>query len=460
MTNDFADGRRDATGPVLLLDDDKLALEELSEILELEDIDAVTACSVADAVSVLECDPSIALVVSDVHIVNADGSTSNGISFARDARERFAGRDLAFIILSGDASAVTDSVNTGIVEFLTKPVIPDELVSTIHDRLSKRAVPATAAPRPDDLTEKLVRQLEQKTNQLQRVSSDLADRETEIGVTRAQQDRLRLQAQRIRRAIASGHICPWFQPQIASQTGNVTGFEALVRWIDPEQGVLSPAEFLPMAEEAGMMIELDAHIQRCALQGLRDIRNATGTDLNVGLNLTAEQLADPECVDKLALEVECAGLTPPDIHVEILETSMLDSPAAAPIRDTIMALDARGFCIELDDFGTGHAALSSLRDLPVERLKIDRSFVRSVHEDAKLQKFTRALIGLAKALDIQVLAEGAECAAEMDWLREAGCDAVQGFHIAKPMPIQDACTFAINALTQDTDSTAFLATGI
>ncbi|MEM7061143.1 MAG: EAL domain-containing protein [Pseudomonadota bacterium] len=419
---------------VLLLDDDQEALEEIQEILELEDLSSVAAATAEAAMDALSSSPSLSIVVTDVHIAGPDGIT-NGMDFIAQAREKFPDRALSFIVLSGDAGAITASIETGAVDFLTKPLMPEALLSAIQN--------ASSSPSEDnDLSSKLMRKVEETTRSLQRVSVDLADRERELSVSREAYERRRLQGGKLRKALAQGHILPWFQPQVCAQTGALQGFEALVRWADPVLGMQNPAEFLPLAQEIGFMTELDTVIQRHAFGSLSQVHRLGFNECDVGINLTASQLAEPGLVDYLSLEVDRAGLQPQNVAIEILESAMLDEAAADPIKVNVNRLGRLGFGIDLDDFGTGHAGLSSLRDLAVTRIKIDRSFVQNVDRDAKLQKFTRALINLAKTLEINVLAEGVETEQELTWLRDEGCDAVQGFFIAKPMPIDAAMTWA------------------
>jgi len=238
----------------------------------------------------------------------------------------------------------------------------------------------------------------------------------------------------LREAMEKGHIEPWFQPQISLETGLVCGVESLVRWVDPERGLISPGVFLPTAQDVGLMEELDGMLRRKALASAKRFRDAGLGAQHVGLNITAALLGDPDMVDRLSWEVEVAGLTPDLVSIEILESVMIDEAAAAPIKANIARLSALGFFIELDDFGTGHSGLSSLRDLKVNRVKIDRSFVSGIDRNPELATFTNALINLALSLNIEVLAEGVETEAEREWLMHHGCHIIQGFLYAGAMP--------------------------
>lgn len=425
-----------AAPAILVLDDDEIALEEIHEILELEDLSATTASCVETAMLSLENNPDISLIVTDMHLVGANGKQSLGIDFVAIAQKAFPERQLRFIVLSGDAGAIGSSMNEGAVDFLTKPLLPESLLDAIERATGTESDCG-------DLSQTLMRKVEETTKSLQRVTSDLAARELELSSSREAYDRRRLQGGKLRQALNAGHIVPWFQPQVCTFSDRILGFEVLVRWMDPQNGPQSPGEFLPLAEEIGLMAELDSAVQRQAFEAFARFQQHGIQGCDLGINVTAAQLSDPEFVDQLGMEIERAGLENANVSVEILESVMLDTNDAEPIKESVNRLYAMGIGVELDDFGTGHAGLSSLRDLPVSRIKIDRSFVDGVHLDSKLQKFTRALIALARTLEISVLAEGVECADELTWLANEGCTAVQGFYIARPMPERAALQWAL-----------------
>jgi len=241
-------------------------------------------------------------------------------------------------------------------------------------------------------------------------------------------------AQKLMEALKGGEIVSWYQPQICTRTGRTVGAEALVRWVDRQDGVRYPGAFLPAAEEAGYMDLIDASVRSQALAMTSQYIGAKPSTFHIGINCSVALMAAPDCVERLLDAVHEAGLAPQNVSIEILEAVMIDAVAAEPIKANVAALSRLGFHIELDDFGTGHSSISSLRDLHVDRVKIDRSFISGVDSDPELQKFTSALIQLSKSLDISVLAEGVETEAELQWLTENGCDVVQGWLISKAVP--------------------------
>ena len=419
---------------VLILDDDVDALEEIFDILDLDGFQAHCVSTVSEAERMLIDNPQITSVVTDVHLSRSGERGTNGIDFISRMRKRIRDREISYIVQSGDPSAIVGSIEQGAVDFLTKPLVPEDLLRAVRKRSTDQDQSSVA-----DL---LLRKVQETTESLQQANIELAERDEALFASREEQERHRQLKHKIRRALANGAIRPWFQPKVCLYTGRILGFEALVRWIDPIGGMQSPAEFLPAAIEVGMMSELDATVQRHALDGLRVFQTHGVCDCKVGINLTAGQLCSTDLVDSLLNETARANLSPKDVSVEVLETAMLDDDNGALIKDNIQCMAENGFAIELDDFGTGHAGLSSLRDISVSQIKIDRSFVQDVHKNTRLQSFTNALISLAKSLNVGVLAEGVECAEEMDWLKQAGCDAVQGFYLARPMPHDEAVKWA------------------
>ncbi|GAB2185489.1 hypothetical protein LAB1_27980 [Roseibium sp. LAB1] len=249
-------------------------------------------------------------------------------------------------------------------------------------------------------------------------------------------------AKELQNALKEGNIVAWFQPQVNIHTGEVVGAEALARWIDKDQ-IRYPGSFLPAAMEAGYMEEVEDAVRSRALKFAASLSGKTRPAIHLGLNVTASLLTSAMAVDALHRQVLDLGLQPADVSLEILEAVMIDEITATPIKQNIARLSELGFFIELDDFGTGHSSISSLRDLNVDRVKIDRSFISGVDTNPALQKFTSALISLAKSLDISVLAEGVETEGERDWLKRHGCDVIQGFLISKAVPDSDLATMIL-----------------
>ena len=236
--------------------------------------------------------------------------------------------------------------------------------------------------------------------------------------------------------LGRGELVPYFQPQVCLVTGALAGFEALARWQHPKRGVLTPAAFLDFAEEADLTERIGEAVLSQTLRALRAWDRAKLAVPRVGVNFAAKQLRDPALIEKIKWEVERADIDPSRIAIEVLETVMIKGDADMVTRN-LRGLASAGFHIELDDFGTGHASLSNLRRLMVNRIKIDRSFIDGIEASPESRELTASIIAMAGALGIDTLAEGVETPAARAVLRELGCDLAQGFLIARPMPIGD-----------------------
>lgn len=237
----------------------------------------------------------------------------------------------------------------------------------------------------------------------------------------------------VHRALASGQIQPWFQPQVCTSTGRITGAEALARWIHPDRGIIPPAQFLRTLEDSGQLARLGEVVLQHSLTALRGWDNA-GLDVQrVSVNFSEPELRDPRLIERILWEIDRFGLTPPRLGIEVLESVIASSPDGIVARN-IGRLAEAGFHIDLDDFGTGHASITALRRFKVHRLKIDRSFVSRVDRDEDQRRMLAAILGMADRLGIETLAEGVESVGEHALLAQLGCDHVQGFGIARPMP--------------------------
>lgn len=236
-------------------------------------------------------------------------------------------------------------------------------------------------------------------------------------------------------ALEHGQVQPWFQPQISTDTGRVTGFEALARWAHPDRGAVSPAEFLPAVEDAGQLERLAEVMIFSTLTALKAWDSAGVHVPQVGVNFSGAELGNPKLVDKLRWELDRFELTPDRLSVEILETVVTDLGDDTVVRN-IRALSELGCQIDLDDFGTGHASIASLKRFGVNRIKIDRSFVMKADRDPEQQRMISAILTMAERLGIETLAEGVETVGEHALLAQLGCNHVQGFGISRPMPFE------------------------
>jgi len=242
--------------------------------------------------------------------------------------------------------------------------------------------------------------------------------------------RLRLAAE-LRGAIDRSELVLAYQAKADLQSGRIVGVEALSRWEHPQLGVLDPSEFVPIAEQTGLIIALTSFVLDAALERVAAWR-ALGHHISVAVNLSARSFLDAGLADEIPMLLAGRGVPPECLELEITESMLMQDPVRA--RTTLERLAAIGVGVSVDDFGTGYSSLAHLKRLPVDTLKIDKSFVLDMAEDGADEAIVRSMIELAHNLGMRVVAEGVESAANWVRLAELGCDLAQGFHLARPPP--------------------------
>ena len=237
-------------------------------------------------------------------------------------------------------------------------------------------------------------------------------------------------------ALEGGELKPWFQPQVSTNTGEVTGMEALARWEHPDRGIILPGVFLPAIAAAGLNERLNEIILFHALSALRNWDQAGLHVPSVSVNFSGDELSDPKLIDKTRWELDRFDLAPDRLTVEILE-SVIDGAQDDIVTRNVAELSKMGCHIDLDDFGTGHASIAHIRRFRVGRIKIDRAFVTRIDADREQQQMLTAILEMANQLEIDTLAEGVEAVGEHALLAQLGCGHVQGYSISRPMPFED-----------------------
>lgn len=247
----------------------------------------------------------------------------------------------------------------------------------------------------------------------------------------------------VAQALEEGQIQPWFQPQISTDTGELTGFEALARWNHPEKGMIAPGAFLPVIARAGLFERLGEVILFHSLSAIRDWDKAGLNIPSVSVNFSPEELQNPKLYDKVRWELDRFDIAPERLTIEILEDVVAQSDDDTTTRN-IAALSKLGCRIDLDDFGTGHASISNIRRFDVNRIKIDRSFITRVDTDRDQQNMVAAILTMAERLNLDTLGEGVESHGEHAMLAQLGCGHVQGYSIARPMPFGETGAWVVS----------------
>lgn len=250
---------------------------------------------------------------------------------------------------------------------------------------------------------------------------------------------------RLRGALSKQELRVFYQPIISFETGEIAGFEALLRWFSPEKGIIGPADFVPIAEQTGLIVPIGRWVlgQACRQAKLWENMGPGGTPLFVSVNISPRQFAHGELVDDVALVLQESGVDPANLKLEVTESLLIDTvPQALDVMSKLRAMNIR-LCV--DDFGTGYSSLSTLSQFPIQTLKIDRAFVKRLGPDGKHGAIIDTVITLAHALGMDVIAEGIETTEQRDQLKMRHCEYGQGFLYSKPVPEEQATAMLINA---------------
>ncbi len=238
----------------------------------------------------------------------------------------------------------------------------------------------------------------------------------------------------LRRAIAADELELHYQPKVGASTGHVVGCEALVRWRHPQRGFIPPSDFIPHAERTGAIRFLTAWVVSTAFKDLRCWRE-TGFAIDVSINVSPVDLADPGFADSVAALLIQTGADASHVVLEVTESgAMKDLPATLKMMEQLRVLGVR---FSIDDFGTGYSSLAHLKRLPVDEVKIDRSFIKELEGKSDDDVIVRSTINLGHALNLKVVAEGVEVASSWRTLGLLGCDLIQGYFVSKPMPARE-----------------------
>ena len=253
----------------------------------------------------------------------------------------------------------------------------------------------------------------------------------------------------LRQALDNGEIVTWFQPQLSLHTGKIAGVEALARWQRPDGTILQPADFIPLSEEIGISDLLFEAVLRHVCRTVAGWKQQFTWDIPVSINLSAHQLRNQKLLDIIKDGLTGVGIEQSLLNLELTETVLLeDLTIAEPV---LRDLSDYGVGIHIDDFGTGYSSLSYLADLPVQTLKIDQSFVERLTESDTNSRVVQAIVGLGKAMGLEVIAEGVETEQQLLMVNQYGCDLAQGYFIGRPMEQMDFLEWchAVDQTTND-----------
>ncbi|MEP6517291.1 EAL domain-containing response regulator [Microcoleus vaginatus] len=396
---------------ILVIEDDELIRETLLQLLESHSYRVIAAengrAGVQMALSEI---PD--LILCDVQMPELDG-----YDVLRTLRQNSLAATIPFIFLTAqsDKTDFRRGMELGADDYLTKPFTKAELLGAIASRVLKRQT----------ITQPLTVALHQAEARLK----DLVNDSTKV--TTLSPEKFALEAL-LRHALAQGEFQVYYQPQVNIATGQVIGAEALVRWQNPDRGIISPCEFIPLAEETGLIIQIGEWVLLSACAQAASWLAAGFSPFTISVNLSARQLSDPELKARIVQILETTGLEPANLELEMTESALVENATVAGA--TLNQLKALGIRIAIDDFGTGYATLGYLKQFAFDSLKIDRIFVRNANEDTQNAAITTAVILLGHSLNMTVIAEGVETEAELDFLKQHQCDIMQGYLFSRPEP--------------------------
>ncbi len=256
----------------------------------------------------------------------------------------------------------------------------------------------------------------------------------EQGMVVRTEDRVQLESD-LHDAVGLKQFELYYQPKVDTQTGSPRSAEALIRWVHPVRGVVSPADFIPIAEECGLIAAIGGWVIREACRQVRVWQDSGVPSLRVSVNLSASQFREAGLVDNIRKALDEEGIDAQFLEVELTESAVMSDPEQSIA--ILEQLSTMGVLVSVDDFGTGYSSMAYLRRFPLDKLKIDRAFINEIVSRPQDASIVRAIVSLAHGLGLKVVAEGVETAAQLHFVKSAGCDEYQGYHFSRPLPAAD-----------------------
>jgi EAL domain-containing protein (putative c-di-GMP-specific phosphodiesterase class I)/AmiR/NasT family two-component response regulator len=389
---------------ILVIEDDRVIRENILKLLKAEGFDVTGAENGAIGLNAAVSNlPDV--ILCDVMMPQLDGY---GVLVALRSHPVTATVPFVFLTGKADRSQVRQGMELGADDYLTKPFTKAELVGAVSSRLKKQAA------------------LAQQQDNLRSQSSELQ----QFAADKLEQIKTNLCA-----ALEREEFQVYYQPQVNVQTGKIMSAEALVRWLHPEKGLISPAEFIPDAEATGFIVQLGEWVLQTACRQMQVWQNAGFSLQQVAVNLSPRQFNQADLSSRVAEILAESGLAPSSLELELTESMMVKDAESAIA--TLQELKDLGVSISIDDFGTGYSSLSYLTQYPFDVLKIDRCFISNITDGCTNAAIVKAIIEMAHSLCLEVIAEGVETEAERDFLWRYECDAMQGYLFSPPVPAAD-----------------------
>jgi len=405
MTQDFARSRRDATfGAVFLLDLDRF--KAINDSLGHHFGDQVLRGVAARLAESVRASDTVARLGGDEFVVVAPAMASERKAAATQA------------------GALAERLQTGLA---------GRYVVGEHELYSSACVGATLYPDGEDGPEAVLAQADLANQQAKRNGKGRVEFYVPV-MERWLGERLALEKD-LRQAIESGELYLVYQPKRTCSDARLVGLEALLRWRHPERGDIPPGEFIPVAEDSGLIIPIGAWVLRQVCEQLRTWTSNGTPCVPVAVNLSPVQFSQANLAEQVRSGLQTAELTGHWLELEVTEGAIMENVGDA--REVLAALKQLGVAIAIDDFGTGYSSLGFLRDFPVDKLKIDKAFIAGIDATPRDRAIATSAIALGKALGLRIVAEGVETGSQLAFLRAQGCDEAQGFYLSRPVPADE-----------------------
>jgi EAL domain-containing protein (putative c-di-GMP-specific phosphodiesterase class I)/DNA-binding NarL/FixJ family response regulator len=396
---------------ILVIEDEFPIRELICALLKIEDYDVIEAENGRQGLArAKEALPD--LIICDVMMPDLDG-----YQVLTELQRQADTVTIPFIFLTakGTTQDIRQGMKLGADDYLIKPFNRDDLLDAVATRLRKRQTASAVwqkarAETPQDLEILLGRS--PATQPQGRASELLSEADQHLLAD-------------LETALAENQLTLYYQPQFNLQTLELTGCEALLRWFHPQRGAVSPGLFIPLAEKSDLILSLGEWVVEQALTQWRRWRDSGLGEVRIAVNLSARQLRQPQFIPWLLRALEAEAIPPQAVEVELTETTLVENVSQSS--EQLQALKRRGIWIAIDDFGTGYSSLSYLQQFSFDVLKIDRCFVQNVAQNNTNMILTQAMIDMAHHLNIRVLAEGVETLEEFQFLKQGGCDELQGY---------------------------------
>ena len=266
------------------------------------------------------------------------------------------------------------------------------------------------------------------------------------GLTKSALRRISMENQ-LRQTASNNGFTVYYQPKVNLHDNTIVGMEALVRWIQPDGTIISPAEFIPLAEETGLIVPIGEQVLEAACLDTVELNQRFGTNLKVSVNLSLRQFKQKQLMKNIMDIIAMTAICPSCLELEITESTVMDDIEQTKM--TLEKLDKIGITLSIDDFGTGYSSLSHLKNMPMHTLKIDQSFVAGLPQNKSDQKLVKAIMSLAKSFDLSTVAEGIETPEQYNYMRELGCDVMQGYYYSPPVPLEEFASLVEATLKTD-----------